>query len=429
MRPESYYFDVTPRVVAADVATEITIVSKYHDDLLRDGQEYDIAYYPAEEIALKSGWQPHAMITATARNGELRFTHFFEGEQEHVLVLNQMSADRKRPVEFRLYSVMPDLYALRPYKGDLHIHSRRSDGWEPPAYVAAAARRLGMDFMAVTDHLKYEPSLEAIAAFAELPIDLRIYPGEEIHPPDNPVHMINFGGRFSINELFEDESYLAGLDQTRQCLPPAPPGVNPNQYASCVWCFNKIREAGGLGIFCHPYWMTSYRYSPAGALTTHLFETQPFDAFELIGGFFPWEAESNTLQVARYNEERAQGRKIPIVASSDTHGCERGELFGWFYTIAFARSPELPDLIDSVKNLRSVAVEAMAGEMTRPYGPFRMVKYALFLVREYFPEHDRICRWEGELMLEHLAGSRDARERLAAAQGGVAAHMRQFWAV
>jgi len=35
---------------------------------------------------------------------------------------------------------------------------------------------------------------------------------------------------------------------------------------------------------------------------------QPFDAFELIGGFHPYELDSNTLQVARYHEERAQGR-------------------------------------------------------------------------------------------------------------------------
>ena len=88
---------------------------------------------------------------------------------------------------------------------------------------------------------------------------------------------------------------------------------------------------------------------------------------------------SNTLQVARYYEERAKSNEIPIVGVSDAHGCETGSLFGWYYTIVFSPTLEHADLVTSIKDLFSVAVEAIPGESVRAYGPFRLVKYALFL--------------------------------------------------
>jgi len=55
--------------------------------------------------------------------------------------------------------------------------------------------------------------------------------------------MINFGGRFSINALFNDPAYRAGVrvieDRTR-CV--AARRATATAYASCVWCFDKIRE-------------------------------------------------------------------------------------------------------------------------------------------------------------------------------------------
>jgi hypothetical protein len=53
---------------------------------------------------------------------------------------------------------------------------------------------------------------------------------------------------------------------------------------------------------------------------TRLFEQLPFDAYEIIGGFSLNEPESNILQAARYNDERARGRSLPIVGVSDAHG-------------------------------------------------------------------------------------------------------------
>jgi hypothetical protein len=286
------------------------------------------------------------------------------------------------------------------------MHSHYSDGKESPAYVAGACRRIGLDFMAVTDHRKYAPSLEAQAAYKGVETDLAIYPGEEVHPPENPVHIVNFGGRFSVNELFADkDAFRRTIDEAAARMPQPPPGIDRYQYASAVWCFDKIREGGGLGIFCHPFWFTDHRYSPAGAMTAHLFRTQPFDAYEVIGGYPADEFDSNTLQAAWYHDQRVMGRRVPIVGVSDAHGCEDRQkgLFGWYYTIVFARSTELADLVASIKDLWSVAVESVPGDRPRPVGPMRLVKYALFLIREVLPQHDELCVEEGRLMLAHAA--------------------------
>jgi hypothetical protein len=425
MRLEDHYFQVSPKVVPANAESTITIVSPFDHRAFSDDKVYEISYFPVEEFGPADNWSPIEKERVTAVDGKIVFRHFFAAEQEHVIYLEEnIKGACKTLGDFRVYSVEPDLLARVPLKGDFHMHSIRSDGWESPAYVAAACRRIGMDFMAVTDHRLYTPSIEAQKAFEGVDTGLKVFRGEEIHPPDSHVHMINYGGRFSINELFQDiETYRAEVRRIEDSLGPLPEGVDRYLYASCCWCFDKIREAGGMGIFCHPYWFTQHRYSPSGALTSHLFETQPFDAFELIGGFHRWEADSNTLQVARYHEERAKGRRIPIVGASDSHGAERGEFFGWYYSIAFAQSSELADIISGVKDLYSVAVECMPGETPRAYGPFRMVKYALFLMREVFPRHDEICQEEGRQLYRYLTGEKDAADAAAKIAAEVQAYM------
>ncbi len=431
MREESHYFDVFPRIVPANRESAIAIRPLFDHCRFVDGRPYEVAIYPAEgslrETQSGSGWR----LRLAPDNGVLRVPCFFEGEQEYVFIVEgALGENNLRPAEFRVYALEDDLFARRPFKGDFHLHSYRSDGRESPAYVAAASRMIGLDVMAVTDHRRYAPSLEAIRAFAHVPIALRIYPGEEVHPPDSRVHIVNFGGRFSLNERFADEAaFRAEVKAIEDSLGALPAKVDRYAYAASVWCFQKIREAGGLGIFCHPYWFTSHRYDVTEALTTQILKDQPFDALELIGGYHRFEIESNALQVARYHEERARGRRIPIVGASDAHGCERGELFGWYYTIVFAPSAELPDLIQSIKDLYSVAVEALPGEMPRAHGPFRLVKYAHFLLREVLPLHDELCAIEGRLMLDYLAGNVHAREALCARQGGIAALYDRAWGI
>jgi hypothetical protein len=411
-------YEVAPYVVRSGETAEIVIRPLAAGAAFEPGRTYAVTYTPMEDQGSFSAFGSRHESAFRVLDGALHVTQRFEGEQEHGLFVEELrSSDRVPVLDARIYSVGADLYALRPLKGDLHIHSNRSDGREPPAHVAAASRRIGLDFMAVTDHRLYEPSLEAQAAFAGLPIDLAIYPGEEVHPPDNDIHIINFGGSRSINARFADPGWRQEMDGVARGLAGLPPKLDPYLYASALWCFRAIRECGGLGIFCHPYWINKRRYHIPGSLTDHVFAEQPYDAYEVIGGYHRWEAESNALQAARYHEETLRGKRIPVVGVSDAHGCERGELFGWYFTIVFAASPALCDLIAGIRDLLSVAVETLAGAPVQVYGPMRLVKYAHFLLREFFPGHDALCREESEAMFAHLRGDGAARNALAAMQG------------
>jgi hypothetical protein len=423
MRNDNRYFDIYPKIVRAGRETTITIRPLF--DHVRFGDAVpEVLIYPAEGGTRQAVQPAPDTAQPVLVDGSLRIRYQFGSEQEYTLLVG---SGPKIQAEARLYALDDDLFARRPYKGDLHIHSFRSDGKESPAYVAGAGRRIGLDFMAITDHHKYAPSLEAIHAFDGVPIDLRLYPGEEVHPPDNPVHIINFGGSFSVNDLFAIEGYRREVQALADTLVDFPPDMDGYPYASCVWCFDKIREGGGLAIFCHPYWYSRHRYDVTEAMTTLIFDRQPYDALELIGGYHPHEFESNMLQVARYNDERARGKVIPIVGVSDAHGCETGELFGWYYTIVFAPSLALPDLVESVKALYSVAVEALPGQMPRAHGPFRLAKYAQYLLREIIPLHDALCVEEGRLMLAHIAGDTNAINLMRAYQGRTTALYDHLW--
>lgn len=433
IRPENLYFDVSPRIVPANTESVIEIVPLFDHVRFKEDCIYELSYAPMEFVPKKIAWDPKAKQVIVPEAGRIRIQMAFEEEQEHTFIIEETCGDKKRVIgNFRIYSLEKDLFGLRPYKGDFHMHSHRSDGVESPAYVAAACRRAGLDFMALTDHKWYAGSMEAIESFAGLPIDLRIYPGEEIHTPDNPVHILSFGATAGITELYRDDEtvYRQEVQGLMESLPLTPEGVNRYHYAACVWAVQQIRGRGGLAMLCHPYWVTGNRHNVEESLLNYFFETNTFDALELISGF-GWDElhvmDVNALQVARYMEERAKGRRIAVCGISDTHGIERSDAFGRYYTVCFAKTPDIQDLIEAIKTLHSVAVETPGGSVPRAYGPFRLVKFTQFLLREVFPQHDELCFEEGRLMLEHAAGNPDGAAKLSQIKGQVEALYNRYW--
>lgn len=434
MQNNCKYFRIYPKVVKTNQKSTITVEPLFEHNRFKDNSEYEINCYPADIPYDKNGKSLKYFKKIKPIDGVITITQLFEGEQEYIFIINEIVEGKEKSIlRFHVYSVEEDLFERSPFKGDMHMHSFRSDGSESPAYVAASCRKIGLDFMALTDHGQYKPSIESQEAFKAIDVDLRIYRGEEVHPPENPLHIINFGGSFSVNELFKDnDKYHSEVNELKTQLGDIPENVDEYEYASSVWVFNKIREAEGLGIYCHPYWSFVHRdckqgYYISSGLISHLFDMQPYDAFELLGGYSIEEADSNTLQVARYNEERAKGQIIPIVGVTDAHGCDNGQLFGWYYTIVFSPSAELPELIHNIKDLYSVAVEALPGCPPKVYGPFRLVKFALFLIREVMPAHDAMCFEEGRLMLDYISGDSSASNRLKEIKGQTAAYMNRIY--
>jgi hypothetical protein len=371
-------FRLSPSIVPANSESVLRVSPTGTGDPFLEDSSLDISLKAMEHREVSAAFDAPARVRWRRVGESIEIRAFFAAEQEYTIRLHTGSGTEAQTQVLHLYAFGGDLLHLRPWKGDMHMHSNRSDGRDSPADVAAACRRIGLDFMAVTDHRLYEPSLEAIRAFETAPIDLSIFPGEEIHPPGNPIHIINFGGRESVNALFETSSYRDEVDRlvTSMRRDELRPGVDPYFHAS-------------------------------------------FDAFELIGGYHIDETESNHLQVLRYMEERASGNEFPVVGVSDAHGCRTGELSGWYYSIVFSETTERTDLHEAIRNRRSVAVEHLPGTAPRAYSPIRFAQYSQFLLREVLPDHDRICIPEGEAMAHFLTGKPGAHEQLASLRGGV----------
>ncbi len=83
------------------------------------------------------------------------------------------------PPLLNLDTPQPNL-ATRPdgwYRGELHCHSHHSDGDSPPTDLIAEAQKLGLDFLAITDH----NNISQLAVLAKQnPSNLVLIPGFEV---------------------------------------------------------------------------------------------------------------------------------------------------------------------------------------------------------------------------------------------------------
>ena len=370
-----------------------------------------------------------------AENGKLHFSYTASAEGEYFIRVYQQET---LITQAKVYALNDDLSGRYPLRGDFHVHSNGSDGQDPAPVVCANYRRKGYDFIVITDHDRYYPSLDAIAGYQGVKIPLTILPGEEVHLPGTTVHIVNAGGLFSVNGLLPmKENYLetnGALERRRfdeSVQPPAvyemadfwreieqierglqtkgdfPVSVDSRSYAVCLWIFDKIRKADGMGIFCHPNWINDLYQIPED-FTLYMLEKHPFDAFEVLGGENYYQ--QNGLQTAMYYEEYKKGRVHPIVGSTDSHqSTSRNRNWDLCSTIVFAKSNTREDILSAVKERYSVAVDTISQEY-RLVGEYRLQKYAAFLMENYFPIHDKQTLMDGELMYQYVTGNATKEE-------------------
>lgn len=360
-------------------------------------------------------------------NGDIVFEMTAEIEGEYSIMLFEKlsdgSADSRKWMTFQVYALEDDLFEKNPYKGDFHMHSFCSDGYESPAYVAASCRMHGMDFMALTDHKQYAPSLTAMKAMQDFGTDMLVLPGEEVHLPQNPAHIVNFGGNQSVNDYVysDEERFRKEIAEYIKKLPDYGNEHTNYEVAVSNWTFDKIKEYGGISLFSHPYWRPEAHNYVGEDVVDAIYELANFDAVEVFGGFPRTDVELNMLSMTRFYAEIAKGKTFAPVGVSDAHGSDEN-LAGWYFTIAFAPELDFADISEAIKNSMCVAVHHLPGEKPIVAGSFRLVKYAYFLLREFYPRHDELCRVEGEIMRRALAGIEpDAVKDIAARKGNAAA--------
>lgn len=410
-------YDVFPSIVKSGEVTQITIRPRGRHAAFIEDTVYLLTFVPMEcsNVPHEIKWDNDFDTAAvTVKNGEITFSYAFEGEQQWNVVFKDQN-DTEFEKTFHIYSVYPDLYGKRAFKGDLHIHSFRSDGMEDPAVVAANYRKAGFDFIAITDHRKWEPSIEAIESYKDVDIDLKLFPGEEVHIPGDYIHVVNFGGTVSVNERYQTnkEKIDAEVREAAEKL-SLPQGINPLEYSYRKWIADSIHQGAGIAILVHPFWYFRNQYNMQTKMTEYLLQEGVFDAFELFGGQTVME---NNMQSALYNELRSKGVKIPIVGSSDSHGTEPPIWFKTVQTVLLSEGLELEQLKSNIQELYSAAVECLPGNNYIVEGSYRMVKYVLFLLKYYFPRHDELCFEEGVLMKNYICGDQYAKNQLSYLSG------------
>lgn len=435
MKSELHNYDIFPKafivgelvdVIIRPLGAHVAFVGDYTISVRTVGQGTS-GSYPKRN-------NKYACEVSTDEKGELHFTHRFSEEGEYLI---RILRGQERIAVLSVYALEEDMRGRYPFIGDLHMHTCRSDGKQSPAIVAANYRRYGYDFMAITDHERYYPSLEAIDAYKNVPHDLNIVYGEEVQLPGYDMHIVNFGGKYSVSGIVDSSAQHKESD-CRAVIDNPPPVMTEEQYfnevnalipqlnipeeieafpyAACVWACEQIRKAEGLSIFAHPYWLIQNAcnydcYHIPESLCEYITEQHPYDAFEVLGGanYF----QHNGFQTLRYYEDKAKGVDYPIVGSTDSHNSIREENPDVVLstTFVFSKENEREALISAIKDKYSVAIDRISPQY-RLVGDFRLVKYARFLMDEYLPLHDELCYEEGRLMKAYATGDVSAAEGL-----------------
>lgn len=406
MLPNVTNYAIWPSVVPADKPSEMTIVPTEKAFLLFEDKEYTLTIIDVDgdEEAYHTPLS-HRTLSLKAKGGVLRFTHTFNDEQEHLLILK---SEDKALGEMAIYSLREDLYSRLAFRGDFHGHSYRSDGKRDPAALMGHYREQGYDFLTLTDHNRYYPGGEIDETYAGVKLGITRVRGEEVHTPGSDVHIVHAGGNSSVAQLYVDdtEKYQAELVDYEAKVPAEIPEQYKRRYAKAMWATDRIHAAGGIAIFAHPFWRpgASRMYNVQERLARAFLKSGMFDAYELIGGM---GQSGNNLSVAMWADLRAEGEKINVVGSSDVHSINKAYSFPNYFTICFADKNENDSLVDAVREGMSVAVEANSTEYERQYrayGSCRLVSYAQFLLTHYFPKLQRICQGEGIAMRSYASG-------------------------
>jgi len=354
------------------------------------------------------------VFSEPARGGVIEFHHTFVTKGEYRIIVRWDDETTKYVTTESVYAVEPALAQLRPYRGDLHIHTYYSDGRVSPIQMAVEGRKRGLDFAAITDHGRYGPSMQAIEMAEKIDLDLLLFPGEEISFPSG--HIVSICASASVTDLIKNEAAykeeMREMVEVRLQDTVMVENLDKNQYAAAKWVVDKIHEFGGFAFLAHPYWISGDKYHLNLPIFQQLLEDGDMDAVEVIGGFPPWDLESNTLAIARYYAEVAKGRKIPALGNSDTHFRTTVDIYGWYWTTVFAKSLCQADIFDAISNLKSVACERPNDERLVVCGPYDLVEYTFFLDREFFPLHDRICAMQAELYMDRLMGKEVSLDQL-----------------
>ncbi|HOX07758.1 MAG TPA: CehA/McbA family metallohydrolase [Planctomycetota bacterium] len=192
------------------------------------------------------------------------------------------------------YQAVPGGVWLR---GNLHTHSRASDGYAPPQEIVAAYAALHYDFLALSDH-------DVAPAYAGLdPHGLVLVPASEVSAGGQHVLAVGCSAR-----------------------------IEPEPERQKV--IGAIASAGGLAVLCHPNWGRDFNHCPMEELA----RLTGYAGIEVFNGSII-EDPGSPVASDKWDRLLSAGRRVWGLATDDIHfPIQRGR--GWCAVRAAARTSE-----------------------------------------------------------------------------------------
>ncbi len=323
-----------------------------------------------------------------------------------------------------LYALTAELAALRPFKGETHCHTNRSDGVNEPYELMLRYFAAGFDFAAVTDHHKYAPSVEAREAMTPLSDMFTVFHGEEVHNKSmGYFHVVNFGGEYSINEIIQNNDEYVSSELSRiKSERRFPVGVNPELAAYRIFISNEIRRAGGVSILAHPFWEAYGEYNMERRELEYHLSAGNFDALELFAGNDN-NGNGDNLEIALWGDLRARGINSPVLGASDNHNPDAAKT-RFNHNLSLVLAHDTADIPNAIKRGSAVAVKRYTDTDFLVIGEYSLVAYARFLLAEMYPTYARLT----EMIAEQIKSAGSQAETVASLKREALEYRNRFFA-
>ena len=358
------------------------------------------------------GWE---RLPATMKGGILEVPFTLRGEGGHTLRVGNLDARGRfaATASFDIYSLREDLFRERPWRGDLHLLSRHSGGRQDPARIAALGRRVGFDFLALTDRGRIASSLELAETVKKWECGFTVLPGESWSIGGGMVTVVAVGHDGEITPP--------------KGTPVADPSLDPAEAAAAgtaVALTSEIRRRGGVAIFCHPALKRDQHFLTPPALSRYLMFHGGFDAVETLNSTSGSHSVSRVAALS-WEAAGAPGAPRALVGVSGYSDVARVS-FGRLCTVVFAPEGNAAALVAALRRGRCVA-QLRSNGLAPIQGSSRLVEYALFLNRAYWTQHDRICWRQGNALLGFIDGNTGIFPAVGRHAAELEKFRREFW--
>lgn len=217
-----------------------------------------------------------------------------------------------------LDSQLPFAMPGRFYRGNLHTHSTRSDGGLSPEAVCAFYRRMGYDFLSLTDHFLEQYEWPIVDTRPYETADFVTLIGAELH-----------SGKTSVGDMWHILANGLPFDF-------APPAADESGPALA----RRALDAGAFVTCAHPSW---YALSEADVLSLG-----PVHAIETINGISD-DHNDRIDSWAMFEALTAQGHRYSALTTDDAHFLGRHNDHGRAWTWVKSETLTHASILDALK--------------------------------------------------------------------------------